>query len=103
MALLPFCKIFWNNLVLMCNICKSVVIKLLLIILNIILYVLNEHGYMDHVWSFFTHKWIRKGHCVILGLRWIMLLCFVYVGFWIELLVQMRLCPIFVKIMDPYK
>ena len=52
-ALLPFCKIFWNNLVLICNICKSVVIKLLLIILNIILYVLNEHGYMDHVWSFF--------------------------------------------------
>ena len=28
-ALLPFCKIFLNNLVLMCNICKSVVIKLL--------------------------------------------------------------------------
>ena len=28
-ALLSFCKIFWNNLVLMCNICKSVVIKLL--------------------------------------------------------------------------
>ena len=28
-VLLPFCKIFWNNLVLMCNICKSVVIKLL--------------------------------------------------------------------------
>ena len=44
MALLPFCKIFGNNLVLMCNICKNVVIKLLLIVLNIILYVLNEHG-----------------------------------------------------------
>ena len=43
-ALLPFCKIFWNNLVLMCNICKSVMIKLLCIVLNIILYVLNEHG-----------------------------------------------------------
>ena len=43
-ALLPFCKIFWNNLVLMCNICKSVVIKLLEIVSNIILYVLNEHG-----------------------------------------------------------
>ena len=26
-ALLPFCKIFWNNLVLMYNICKSVVIN----------------------------------------------------------------------------
>ena len=29
-----------------------------------------------------------------------MLPCFVQVGFWIELLVQRRLCPIFVKIMD---
>ena len=29
MALLPFCKIFLNNLVLICNICKSVIIKLL--------------------------------------------------------------------------
>ena len=44
MGLLPFCKIFWNNLVLMCKICKSVVIKFLKIVLNIILYVLNEHG-----------------------------------------------------------
>ena len=32
-----------------------------------------------------------------------MLLCFVHVGFWIELPVQRRLCPIFVKIMDPDK
>ena len=30
-----------------------------------------------------------------------MLLCFVQVGFWIELPVQRRLCLIFVKIMDP--
>ena len=29
-----------------------------------------------------------------------MLLCFIQVGFWIELPVQRRLCPIFVKIMD---
>ena len=29
-----------------------------------------------------------------------MLLCFVHVGFWIELPVQRRLYPIFVKIMD---
>ena len=28
-ALLPFCKLFWNNLVLMCSICKIVVIKIL--------------------------------------------------------------------------
>ena len=32
-----------------------------------------------------------------------MLLCFVQVGFWIEFLVQKRLCPIFAKIMDPSK
>ena len=32
-----------------------------------------------------------------------MLLCFVQVRFWIELLVQRRFCPIFVKIMDPGK
>ena len=32
-----------------------------------------------------------------------MLLYFVQVGFWIELPVQKRLCPIFVKIMDPDK
>ena len=32
-----------------------------------------------------------------------MLLCFVLVGFWIELPVQRRLCPVFVKIMDPGK
>ena len=32
-----------------------------------------------------------------------MLLCFVQVGFWIELLVQRRLCMVFIKIMDPGK
>ena len=32
-----------------------------------------------------------------------MLLCFVLVGFWIELPVQRRLCPTFIKIMDPGK
>ena len=32
-----------------------------------------------------------------------MLPCFVHVGFWIDLPVQRRLCPIFVKIMDPAK
>ena len=32
-----------------------------------------------------------------------MLLCFVQVEFWIELPVQIRLCPIFVKIMDSSK
>ena len=35
-----------------------------------------------------------------LGLEWAMLLCFVQIGFWIELPVQRRLCLIFVKIMD---
>ena len=30
-----------------------------------------------------------------------MLLCFVHVGFWIELLVERKLCPIFVKIWIP--
>ena len=32
-----------------------------------------------------------------------MLLCFVQFGFWIELSIQKRLCPIFVKIIDPKK
>ena len=40
---------------------------------------------------------------MILGLGWAMLLCFVQVGFWIELFVQRRLCPIFVKIIGPDK
>ena len=46
------------------------------------------------VWSIFTHKWVRFGHCVILGLEWVMLLYIVHVEFWVELLVQRRLCPI---------
>ena len=52
---------------------------------------------MDPVWSIFIHKWTRCDYCVILGLKWVMLLYIVQVGFWIELPVQMKLCPIFVK------
>ena len=46
----------------------------------------------------FTHKWTRCGHCVILGLEWVMLLYIIQVEFWVELPVQRRLCPIFVKL-----
>ena len=40
---------------------------------------------------------------MILGLEWAMLLYVVQVGFWIEFPVKRRLCPIFIKIMDPDK
>ena len=44
--------------------------------------------------AIFTHMWIRCGHCIILGTG-----CHViaHVAFWLELPVQRRLCPIFVK------
>ena len=55
-------------------------------------------------------KWTLCGHfyslvdpvrsLFILGLGWAMLLSFVHVVFWVELLIQRRLCPIFVKITD---
>ena len=56
---------------------------------------------MGPVWSIFTHKWTKCDHCVILGLEWVMLLYFVQVGFWIELPIQKRRCPIFVKFWIP--
>ena len=38
---------------------------------------------------------------VLLGLGWVMLWYIVQVGFWIELPIQKRLCPIFVKLGIP--
>ena len=57
---------------------------------------------MGPVWSIFTHKRRTQcGHCVILGLGWVMYLYIVQVGFWIELLVQRRLCLILIKLWIP--
>ena len=56
---------------------------------------------MSSVWSTFTHKWTQCGHCVILGLEWVMLLYIVQVGLWIKLPVQRISCPIFVKLWIP--
>ena len=43
------------------------------------------------------------GHCVILSPGWVMLLYILQVVFWVELPVQIRLCPIIVKLWDPIK
>ena len=56
---------------------------------------LNSYGltcfYMD------VDKWTQCGHCAILGIGWDMLLYIIHVGFWIELPVQRRICPIFLN------
>ena len=46
----------------------------------------------------FTRKWTRRGHDMIIGPGWAMLLSVIQVVFWVELLVQRRLSPIFVKL-----
>ena len=48
-------------------------------------------------------KWTRCGHCVNWALDGSCDCIIVQVGFWIEIPFQMRLCPIFFKIMDPGK
>ena len=53
---------------------------------------------MGPMWSIFTHKLTQCGHCVILGLGWVMLLYIVQVGFLIELPIQRILCPIFFEL-----
>ena len=54
---------------------------------------------MDPIWSLFTHKWTRSGHCVILGPDGSCDCIIVQVGFWIELPVQRILFPDFVKLL----
>ena len=54
-------------------------------------------------WATFTHKWTLCGHCVILGPGRVMLLYILQVVFWVELSIQRKLCPIFVKLWVPVK
>ena len=51
----------------------------------------------------FTRRWTWRGHDIIFGLRWAMLLYVVQVVFWVELPVQRRPCPIFFKLWVPIK
>ena len=49
----------------------------------------------------FTRRWTLRGHYVILGPEWVMLLYIIQFVFWVELPIQRRLCPIFVKLWVP--
>ena len=51
----------------------------------------------------FTRRRTRRRHDMIFGPRWVRLLSVVQVVFWVELPVQRRLCPIFVKLWVPVK
>ena len=93
-----FCEDARNKLVLACILCKKIVIKFLWDCFKYNFVHFKWVWIKGPVWFTFTHKLNLCGHCVILGLEWVMLLYVLQVVFWVEIPAQRRLYLIFVKL-----